>query len=122
MELHDVDEEYRDMYKKHWKTVSSQKIGMIKDIIHFPIYRMDDNEIIKVLNNVREKYSSIHNSSTTQNLKKSCKKWRALFEIIQNLLISVTPKNFGDFGRFAENNTKMNEKRTDYFLCLQQKN
>ena len=59
MELHDVDEEYRDMYKKHWKTVSSQKIGMIKDIIHFPIYRMDDNEIIKVLNNVREKYARI---------------------------------------------------------------
>ena len=57
MELHDVDEEYRDMYKKHWKTVSSQKIGMIKDIIHFPIYRMDDNEIIKVLNYVREKYA-----------------------------------------------------------------
>ena len=25
--------------------------------------------------------SSIHNSSTTQNLKKSCKKWRAPFEI-----------------------------------------
>ena len=59
MELHDVDEEYRDMYKKHWKTVSSQKIGVIKDIIHFPIYRMDDNEIIKVLNNVREKYARI---------------------------------------------------------------
>ena len=59
MELHDVDEEYCDMYKKHWKTVSSQKIGVIKDIIHFPIYRMDDNEIIKVLDNVREKYARI---------------------------------------------------------------
>ena len=69
-----------------------------------------------------EKYSSIHNSSTTQNLKKSCKKTRALFEIIQNRLISVAPKNFGDFGRFAENNTKMNEKKTDYFLCFKQKN
>ena len=59
MELHDVDEEYRGMYKKHWKTVSSQKIGVIKDIIHFPVYHMDDNEIIKVLNNVREKYARI---------------------------------------------------------------
>ena len=28
-----------------------------------------------------QKVSSIHNSSTTQNLKKSCKKWRAPFEI-----------------------------------------
>ena len=31
----------------------------------------------RIQNFIKEK-SSIHNSSTTQNLKKSCKKWRAL--------------------------------------------
>ena len=52
------------------------------------------------------KSSSIQNSSTTQNLKKSCKISRAQYYIFQISSISVAPKNFGVFGRFAESNTK----------------
>ena len=45
----------------------------------------------------------------TQNLKKSCKILREGGEIFQISSISVAPKNFGVFGRFAESNIKKRE-------------
>ena len=57
--MQNIDEAYRDIYKKHWKTISSQKIGVLKDIINFLVYNLDDNELIKVLDTIKEKYRRI---------------------------------------------------------------
>ena len=57
--MQNIDEAYRDIYRKHWKTINSQKIGVLKDIINFPVYNLDDNELIKVLDTIKEKYRRI---------------------------------------------------------------
>ena len=57
--IQNIDEAYRDIYRKHWKTINSQKIGVLKDIINFPVYSLDDNEFIKVLDTAKEKYGRI---------------------------------------------------------------
>ena len=57
--IQNIDEAYRDIYRKHWKTINSQKIGVLKDIINFPVYNLDDNELIKVLDTIKEKYRRI---------------------------------------------------------------
>ena len=57
--MQNIDEAYRDIYRKHWKTINSQKIGVLKDIIYFPVYNLDDNELIKVLDTIKEKYGKI---------------------------------------------------------------
>ena len=57
--MQNIDEAYRDIYSKHWKTINSQKIGVLKDIINFPVYNLDDNELIKVLDTIKEKYRRI---------------------------------------------------------------
>ena len=57
--MQNIDEAYRDIYRKHWKTINSQKIGVLKDIINFPVYNLDDNEVIKVLDTIKEKYRRI---------------------------------------------------------------
>ena len=57
--MQNIDEAYRDIYRKHWKTINSQKFGVIKDIINFPVYNLDDNELIKVLDTIKEKYRRI---------------------------------------------------------------
>ena len=57
--MQNIEEAYRDIYWKHWKTINSQKIGVLKDIINFPVYNLDDNELIKVLDTIKEKYRRI---------------------------------------------------------------
>ena len=57
--MQNIDEAYRGIYRKHWKTINSQKIGVLKDIINFPVYNLDDNELIKVLDTIKEKYRRI---------------------------------------------------------------
>ena len=57
--MQNIDEAYRDIYRKHWKTINSQKIGVLKGIINFPVYNLDDNELIKVLDTIKEKYRRI---------------------------------------------------------------
>ena len=57
--MQNIDEAYRDIYRKHWKTINSQKIGVLKDIINFPVYNLDDNELIKVFDTIKEKYRRI---------------------------------------------------------------
>ena len=57
--MQNIDEAYRDIYRKHWKTINSQKFGVLKDIINFPVYNLDDNELIKVLDTIKEKYRRI---------------------------------------------------------------
>ena len=57
--MQNIDEAYRNIYRKHWKTINSQKIGVLKDIINFPVYNLDDNELIKVLDTIKEKYRRI---------------------------------------------------------------
>ena len=57
--MQNIDEAYRDIYRKHWKTINSQKIGVLKDIINFPVYNLGDNELIKVLDTIKEKYRRI---------------------------------------------------------------
>ena len=57
--MQNIDEAYRDIYRKHWKTINSQKIGVLKDIINFPVYNLDDNELMKVLDTIKEKYRRI---------------------------------------------------------------
>ena len=57
--MQNIDEAYRDIYRKHRKTINSQIIGVLKDIINFPVYNLDDNELIKVLDTIKEKYRRI---------------------------------------------------------------
>ena len=57
--MQNIDEAYRDIYRKHWKTINSQKIGVLKDIINFPVYNLNDNELIKVLDTIKEKFRRI---------------------------------------------------------------
>ena len=58
--MQNIDEAYQDIYRKHWKTINSQKIGVLKDIINFPVYNLDDNELIKVLDTIKEKCRRIN--------------------------------------------------------------
>ena len=57
--MQNIDEAYRDIYRKHWKTINSQKIGVLKDIINVPVNNLDDNELIKVLDTIKEKFRRI---------------------------------------------------------------
>ena len=54
-----VPEEYRDIYKNKWNTITGEKRGFIKDIFHFPILEETDNEIAKHLKNVVNSYENV---------------------------------------------------------------
>ena len=54
-----VPEEYREIYKKKWNTLTGEKRGFIKDIFHFPILDETDNGIAKHLKDVVYSYKNV---------------------------------------------------------------
>ena len=54
-----VPEEYREIYKKKWNTLTGEKRGFIKDIFHFPILDETDNDIAKHLKDVVYSYKNV---------------------------------------------------------------
>ena len=54
--LNIVPEEFRDIYKKQWSTITGQKRGIIKDTLHFPIIEGTDDEIAQHLKDIIKSY------------------------------------------------------------------
>lgn len=55
-----VPEAYREIYKRHWKTIKpSIKIGLIKDVYHFPLFSGNYSEIVAHIKGTLGKYKNI---------------------------------------------------------------
>ena len=45
-----VPDRYRQIYEQHWNTIkTSVKRGVLKDLYHFPLFTMNNNEIVSRL-------------------------------------------------------------------------
>ena len=75
-----VPEEYREIYKKNWRTIKpSVRQGRIRDMYHFPLINSGNNEIFEKAEEVTGKYNGkikvnvafgfILRSRTTDDLK-----------------------------------------------------
>ena len=102
-----VPDRYRRIYEQHWNTIkTSVKRGVLKDLYHFPLFTMNNNEIVSRLQETIGNYNGrvkinvafgfILQNRDTDKLK--------FFHPSNNTMLFETPRlldNAGDYRRLV---------------------
>ena len=102
-----VPDRYRQIYEQHWNTIkTSVKRGVLKDLYHFPLFTMNNNEIVSRLQETIGNYNGrikinvafgfILQNRDTDKLK--------FFHPSNNTMLFETPRlldNAGDYRRLV---------------------
>ena len=103
-----VPDQYKQLYQRHWKTIeTSVKQGRIKDVYHYPLFTVNDTEIIDKVQEVIRDYNDrikinvafgfILKNRITENLK--------FFHPSNNTMMFESPRllaNPNDYNQFIE--------------------